>query len=248
MSVLALKDRIELASGIPRHLQRLTYFDDLDIDDKKRLSFYHVVPNSIVRVKWWPEWDGLIRAAYYGDVRGVMASRIRATMPGQGWFRKIIFNERGYVALFIACHQGHARVVSKLMSLDIDPTRKMPSGRSAIHVAVHNKRIACVNLLVGKSRGVKEEEKYRENCVRRNTFLNICNQLQRKDGWRLLVMQLKERMGRRESDDTSKGVIPLREFQKYDSAFSANFKDGAISTTTYSCTLEVKKSKGSLLL
>lgn len=37
-------------------------------------------------------------------------------------------------------------------------------------------------------------------------------------------MQLKERMGRREIDDTSKGVIPLREFQKYDSAFSANLK------------------------
>ena len=52
------------------HLQRLTYFDDLDLDDKKKLSFYHVVPNSIIRVKWWTEWDGLIRAAYYGDVRG----------------------------------------------------------------------------------------------------------------------------------------------------------------------------------
>jgi len=73
---------------------------------------------------------------------------------------------------------------------------------------------------VGRSRGVKEEETYRENCVRRNTFLNISNQLQRKDGWRLLVMQLKERMGRRDSEHPDKGLIPLREFQKYDSTFS----------------------------
>ena len=68
------------------------------------------------------------------------------------------------------------------------------------------------------------EEKYRVNCVRRNTFLNICNQLQRRDGWKLLVMQLKERMGRRESDYTTKGAIPLREFQKYDSAFSTSLR------------------------
>ena len=77
---------------------------------------------------------------------------------------------------------------------------------------------------VGRSRGVREDEKYREkyreNGVRRNTFLNIFNQLQRKDGWRLLVMQLKERMGRRETEHPDKGLIPLREFQKYDSTFS----------------------------
>ena len=83
-----------------------------------------------------------------------MASRIRQGMAGRGWFRRIYFNERGYVALFIACHRGHARVVSKLMSLDIDPCRKMPSGRSAIHVAVYKRRVTCVNLLVGM--GLKE--------------------------------------------------------------------------------------------
>ena len=33
-------------------------------------------------------------------------------------------------------------------------------------------------------------------------------------------MQLKERMGRRETEHPDKGLIPLREFQKYDSTFS----------------------------
>jgi len=33
-------------------------------------------------------------------------------------------------------------------------------------------------------------------------------------------MQLKERMGRRDSEHPDKGLIPLREFQKYDSTFS----------------------------
>lgn len=59
------------------HLQRLTYLDDLDIDDRKKLSFYHVVPNSIFKVKWWPEWAPLIHAAYYGDVKGIWNILIR---------------------------------------------------------------------------------------------------------------------------------------------------------------------------
>jgi len=82
---------------------------------------------------------------------GVMNSGIRQSKPGRGWFRKTVFNERGYVALFIACHRGHARIVSKLMSLNIQPCRKLPSGRAAIHAAVHKRRVICVNLLVGRN-------------------------------------------------------------------------------------------------
>lgn len=81
---------------------------------------------------------------------GVMNCGIRQIKPGRGWFRKTVFNDRGYVALFIACHRGHARIVSKLMSLNIQPCRKLPSGRSAIHAAVYKKRVICVNLLVGR--------------------------------------------------------------------------------------------------
>lgn len=48
----------------------------------------------------------------------------------------------------------------------------------------------------------------------------MASQLERKDGWRLLTMQLKERMAKRDSNDAEKGAVPLREFQKYDSAFA----------------------------
>ena len=37
-------------------------------------------------------------------------------------------------------------------------------------------------------------------------------------------MQLKERMSRRENDDVFKELVPLREFQKYDSTFSTYLK------------------------
>ncbi|XP_068704726.1 ankyrin repeat domain-containing protein 60-like [Montipora foliosa] len=233
--VLELKDRIEVLTGIPRHLQRLTYLDDMDMDDKKNLSFFHVVPNSTFKIKLWPHWISLMNAAYYGDVKGVMNSHIRQVVAGRGFFKQMAFNHRGYVALFIASHRGHAHVVSRLIDFGITASRKMPSGRSAIHVAIFKKRVNCVNLLIGKAKGIQEEDKYRENCVRRNTFLNVAQQLTRKDGWRMLVTQLKERLGRQGLDDSMRGRVPLREFQKYDSAFPAYLK-GSLGRL-YLCTV-----------
>jgi len=152
-----------------------------------------------------------------------MKSNIRQVIGGRGFFLKRAFNDRGYVALFIASYRGHANIVSKLMALGINACRKMPSGRSAIQVAIFNKRINCVNALVGKSRGISDDENG-ENCVRRSTIFNISQQLGRKDGWRMLVTQLQERLGRRDCDDPMKGLVPLREFQKFDSAFPAYLK------------------------
>ena len=75
----------------------------------------------------------------------------------------------------------------------------------------------------GKSRGISDDENS-ENCVRRSTIFNISQQLEGKDGWRMLVKQLQERLGRRDCDDPMKGLVPLREFQKFDSAFPAYLK------------------------
>ena len=86
----------------------------------------------------------------YNAEKGVMKSNIRQVIGGRGFFLKRAFNDRGYVALFIASYRGHANIVSKLMALGINACRKMPSGRSAIQVAIFKKRINCVNALVGK--------------------------------------------------------------------------------------------------
>lgn len=51
------------------------YLDDLDMDDSGKLSFYHVVPNSLFRMKLWPQWVSLVKAAYYGDVKGRRAGQ-----------------------------------------------------------------------------------------------------------------------------------------------------------------------------
>ena len=74
-----------------------------------------------------------------------------------------------------------------------------------------------------KSGGISDEENG-ENCTRRNTIFNISQELGKKDGWRMLVTQLQERLGRRHCDDSMKGLVPLREFQKFDSVFPAYLK------------------------
>ena len=79
-----------------------------------------------------------------------MKSNISQVIGGHGFFLRIVFNHRGYVALFVASHRGHASIVSKLMALGISACREMPSGRSAIQVAIFKKRTSCVNALVGK--------------------------------------------------------------------------------------------------
>ena len=43
-------------------------------------------------------------------------------------------------------------------------------------------------------------------------------------GWRMLVTQLQERLGGRDCDDPMKGLVPLREFLKFDPAFPAYLK------------------------
>ena len=45
------------------------------MDNSKKLSFFHVVPNATFRIKLWPQWLSLIKAAYYGDVDGERISQ-----------------------------------------------------------------------------------------------------------------------------------------------------------------------------
>ena len=45
------------------------------MDNRKNLSFFHVVPNATFRIKLWPQWVSLIKAAYYGDLNGERISQ-----------------------------------------------------------------------------------------------------------------------------------------------------------------------------
>ena len=50
------------------------------MEDNRRLSFFHVVPNSTFRMKFWPQWVSLIQASYHGDLKGMYYSRIIGTI------------------------------------------------------------------------------------------------------------------------------------------------------------------------
>ncbi|XP_048587148.1 ankyrin repeat domain-containing protein 60 [Nematostella vectensis] len=217
MTVKDLKNRIELETGVPRHLLRLRYLDGYDLTDDRRLSYYNMVPAATVQVLLWPEWVSLVTAACKGDYYGVLASQIRTPAKlGQNTPRE--FNEKALVALYIASHRGHVNVVSRLVESGVYPCTKLPSGRSPLHAAVNRKQITCVSILIGRSRGLTEDKMSHDNAVRRSSFLSIANIINKRGGWKLIVRQYEERM-RRQREKSKLPMVPRREFQKYDSTF-----------------------------
>lgn len=60
------------------------------------------------------------------------------------------FNEKATVALYIAAHRNHIQMVSRLVQAGVEPVKKLPSGRSPIHVAVDRGNVTCVSILIGK--------------------------------------------------------------------------------------------------
>ena len=55
--------------------------------------------------------------------------------------------DRAHVALFIACHYGHAHMVEYLISLGMNTRKCMPSGKEAIVVAATRGHIRCTELI-----------------------------------------------------------------------------------------------------
>ena len=40
------------------------------MEDCAKLSFYHITPNAVVKMCFWPEWRPLLRASCKGDLQG----------------------------------------------------------------------------------------------------------------------------------------------------------------------------------
>ena len=48
----------------------MRYIDECDMEDEAPLWYHHIVPDSVVKLCFWPEWRALIRAACKGDTEG----------------------------------------------------------------------------------------------------------------------------------------------------------------------------------
>ncbi|XP_041453830.1 uncharacterized protein LOC121407006 [Lytechinus variegatus] len=156
MKIRALKSKMEFITGIPSHLQRLTYLDEADMMDDSDVKHHDIVPGAIINLDVWNTWKSLISAAAKGDVNQVMklgvtkdttyetpSSKTMREKSRQAWIA-----DRAFVALCIAAHRGHVNMVQKLIEGGSDVHAKTANGRTALHIAAAQGMNSAVEVLL----------------------------------------------------------------------------------------------------
>ncbi|PIK42957.1 hypothetical protein BSL78_20181 [Apostichopus japonicus] len=131
MKVRAVKAKVEFVTGIPSHLQRLTYLDGADMMDNSDLKHHDMVPGAIVNLDIWHTWKPLVDAAAMGNVAEVLKLGVTQdteySTPSSKIMKPQVRNEwiaeRAFVALCIAAHRGHVMLVRRLIEGDSAPRR-----------------------------------------------------------------------------------------------------------------------------
>jgi hypothetical protein len=72
MKIRDLKGLLELITGIPYNLQRLSYLDDGELIDPREIQYYDVIDGAILMMDIWSIYLNLIRAAALGDFKDVL--------------------------------------------------------------------------------------------------------------------------------------------------------------------------------
>lgn len=161
MTVSALKLLIENAFGIPIEQLRLSYLEERDLMDTRRLYYYEVIPNSIITVHLWPGFGSLYKLVIEKDVFGVMREL-------HGSFE----DERAWSALYLAAFRGNVDLCRALLEVGIrpdlgaernvyeqgplpfsalvtgfKPVRK-GSGKTPIHAAAGEGHMDCLTMMI----------------------------------------------------------------------------------------------------
>jgi len=151
-----IKENLELLTGIPSDIQRISYLDDGDLDDNSCLNDHHIVNNGQLQLKVWNEWVDLISAASKGDIHKVMQlgvteesdfntanSRRMATEARSKWLK-----QRGFVAMLVASHHGNKNLIKKLLEAGVILNGKTKNGRNVLHIAATNGKSESIQLLL----------------------------------------------------------------------------------------------------
>merc|ERR1712002_875672 len=151
-----IKENLELLTGIPSDIQRISYLDDSDLDDKSCLSDHHIVNNGQLQLKVWDEWTSLINTVSKGDINEVMQlgvtddsgfntanSRMMEPEARSKWLRR-----RGFVAMLVASHHGNKHLIGKLLQEGVTINRKTKKGRNVLHIAATSGKSEAIQLLI----------------------------------------------------------------------------------------------------
>lgn len=218
MKIKELKQYMEFATGIPVHMQRISYLDDGELLDHTDIRGNDIVPGATLQMRVWPMWKELIEACAANDIEWVL--RLGVTQPtdyhtpGSDYMtkraRKAWLQERAFLALYVAAHRGHEKLVRSLIEAGADVNACTPLGRTPLHVAAAMGHGHIVDLLLEKGADIDAEDEHGE------TALTIAAKFGHKTCERhLFLFRWQERAKRTKPSEEP----AMKAHQYFDSAF-----------------------------
>ncbi|XP_014770254.1 protein phosphatase 1 regulatory subunit 12A isoform X2 [Octopus bimaculoides] len=167
MKISELKDHLELVTGIPYSLQKLSYLD-ADLLDDTTLTENRILPKTEVDLDVWTIWREFVKAAIKGDVYEVFrlgvthdtqfeAPTSQYILAMEEDVRRDWIDFRAFVALCIGANRGFLSLCKELVAHGVNLKAKTSRGRTALHIAASHGRQEIIDLLI--SEGIKILEK-----------------------------------------------------------------------------------------
>ncbi|KAJ8302991.1 hypothetical protein KUTeg_019387 [Tegillarca granosa] len=225
MKISELKKYMEFATGIPIHMQRVSYLDEGELLNHTDVRSNDIVPGATLHLRVWPMWKEIIEAAASNDADWVFSLGVTYPTdyktPHSDYMtkraRKAWIEERAFLALYIAAHRGYQGLVKKLIDAGADVNASTPFGRTALHVAAAQGRGNIVDALLERGADIDAEDEEGESA------LSIAAKFNHKSCERhLFLFRWQERAKR-----TNPSEEPDRmAHQFFDSAFPVWLKGG----------------------
>jgi len=156
MTIRNLKVILELRTGLPVQLMKLTFLDQGVMDDLTTLKQHDVVSRARLKLYVWDLWTDLVRAVAKNQSAAVFREGVCESMGFENANtrqmtperRKEWFKTRAFVSLLISAHFGHRALVQELLDAGANVLGKTKNGRNILHIAAANGKNKCIEALL----------------------------------------------------------------------------------------------------
>ncbi|KAK0051440.1 heat shock protein [Biomphalaria pfeifferi] len=217
ITVADVRDRLEMTAGLPGQIYKLTTNKgQLLHEDYEFIVGQNVWDGYIVRVQLQARWLLIYEAVVTRDVEWLLSDET-LQLQRDGFTDSAdnqaadIVEERGTVALYLACWLGCRNICQELLSIGVNPNGRTPFLRTAMFAAVAKDDVRILELLLtqGSSATLKDCHGHTALDVARRGFsrkcVNVMRSYQLRNGARFLP-------GERLSISLTDGGSPLTQY------------------------------------